>query len=113
MPVRAVGPPVDAVAAVVLTRLNPSRRGVFRASLRDSRKLIDCSCARSRATAQGFTYNFGRRIGALFPALVGFMGATMPLGAAIGLFAGIAHVAVIIAVALLPETRGKALQVYD
>lgn len=32
---------------------------------------------------------------------------------AIGPFAGIAYVVVIIAVALLPETRGKQLAVYD
>jgi len=69
--------------------------------------------SRVRGSGQGFAYNFGRGIGALFPALVGFMSATMPLGAAIGLFAGIAYVVVIIAVALLPETRGKQLAVYD
>lgn len=69
--------------------------------------------SRVRGSGQGFAYNFGRGIGALFPALVGFMSATMPLGAAIGLFAGIAYVVVIIAVALLPETRGKELAVYD
>ncbi len=51
--------------------------------------------------------------GALFPALVGFMSATTPLRAEIGLFAGIACVVVIIAVVLLPETRGKQLAVYD
>ncbi len=41
------------------------------------------------------------------------MSATMPPGTAIGLFAGIACVVVIIAVVLLPETRGKQLAVYD
>jgi hypothetical protein len=35
------------------------------------------------------------------------------LGAAIGLFAGIAYVVVISAVVLLPETRGKRLAFYD
>jgi hypothetical protein len=35
------------------------------------------------------------------------------LGAAIGLFAGIAYVVVIIAVALLPKTRGKQLAFCD
>ena len=69
--------------------------------------------SRVRGSGQGFAYNFGRGIGALFPALVGFMSATMPLGAAIGLFATIAYVVVIIAVSLLPETRGKVLAVYD
>lgn len=69
--------------------------------------------SRVRGSGQGFAYNFGRGIGALFPALVGFMSATMPLGAAIGIFAGGAYVVVIVAVALLPETRGKQLAIYD
>ncbi len=69
--------------------------------------------SRVRGSGQGFAYNFGRGIGALFPALVGYLSATMPLGRAIGLFAGSAYVVVVIAVALLPETRGKELAVYD
>lgn len=69
--------------------------------------------SRVRGSGQGFAYNFGRGIGALFPALVGYLSATMPLGTAIGIFAGSAYLVVIIAVAFLPETRGKALQVYD
>jgi sugar phosphate permease len=69
--------------------------------------------SRVRGSGQGFAYNFGRGIGALFPALVGYLSATMPLGQAIGIFTGAAYVVVIIAVALLPETRGKTLHVYD
>jgi len=69
--------------------------------------------SRVRGSGQGFAYNFGRGIGALFPALVGYMSATMPLGRAIGLFAGSAFFVVIVAVAMLPETRGKQLAVYD
>ena len=69
--------------------------------------------SRVRGSGQGFAYNFGRGIGALFPALVGYLSATMPLGTAIGLFAGSAFVVVILAVSLLPETRGKQLAVYD
>ena len=69
--------------------------------------------SRVRGSGQGFAYNFGRGIGALFPALVGYLSATMPLGQAIGIFAGSAYVVVITAVAFLPETRGKILQVYD
>ncbi|HWQ39980.1 MAG TPA: MFS transporter [Burkholderiales bacterium] len=69
--------------------------------------------SRCRGSGQGFCYNFGRGIGALFPALVGFLSAKLGLGAAIGLFAGAAYVLVILAVALLPETRGKTLAVYD
>jgi MFS family permease len=69
--------------------------------------------SRVRGSGQGFAYNFGRGIGALFPALVGFLSTSMPLGRAIGIFAGSAFVVVIIAVALLPETRGRQLAVYD
>jgi hypothetical protein len=64
---------------------------------------------RVRGVGQGFTYNVGRAFGALFPALVGFLSAKMPLGHAIGLFAGIAYSVMAVAAFLLPETRGKAL----
>src|SRR5258708_34546530 len=43
----------------------------------------------------------------------GYLSATMPLGTAIGMFAGSAFVVVILAVSLLPETRGKQLAIYD
>lgn len=69
--------------------------------------------SRVRGSGQGFAYNFGRGIGALFPALVGLLSASMPLGRAIGLFAGFAYVLVVVAVALLPETRGKQLTAVD
>jgi len=68
---------------------------------------------RLRGSGQGFSYNFGRGIGALFPALVGYLGARIPLGRAIALFAVSAYLIMIVAVALLPETRGKELQVYE
>jgi MFS family permease len=69
--------------------------------------------SRVRGSGQGFTYNFGRAVGASFPTLVGFMSARMALSTAIGLFAGVAFLLVIFAVSLLPETRGKHLAVYD
>ncbi|HVY06439.1 MAG TPA: MFS transporter [Burkholderiales bacterium] len=69
--------------------------------------------SRVRGSGQGFAYNFGRGVGALFPALVGVLSASMPLGRAIGLFAGSAYVLVVIAVAALPETRGRQLSAYD
>jgi len=68
---------------------------------------------RLRGSGQGFSYNFGRGIGALFPTLVGYLGARIPLGRAIALFAVSAYLIMILAVALLPETRGKQLQVYE
>jgi len=63
-----------------------------------------------RGVGQGFTYNVGRALGALFPALVGALSATMPLGRAIGVFAGVAYATMVVAALLLPETRGKQLQ---
>ena len=62
-----------------------------------------------RGTAQGFCYNAGRGIGALFPALVGFLAGRMGLGPAIVLFAFIAYGLMIIALLMLPETRGRSL----
>lgn len=64
---------------------------------------------RVRGVGQGFTYNVGRAAGALFPTLVGFLSARMPLGEAIGVFAGIAYVTMAVAAFLLPETKGKIL----
>ncbi len=69
--------------------------------------------SRVRGTGQGFAYNFGRGIGALFPTLVGYLSATMSLGKAIGMFAAAAYVLVIVATLLLPETKGRLLQAYD
>ncbi len=64
---------------------------------------------RVRGVGQGFAYNVGRATGALFPTLVGLLSAKMPLGEAIGLFAGLAYATMAIAAFLLPETRGKVL----
>jgi len=64
---------------------------------------------RVRGVGQGFTYNVGRALGAFFPALVGRLSETVPLGQAIGLFAGIAYLTMAIAAFLLPETKGKVL----
>jgi MFS family permease len=64
---------------------------------------------RVRGVGQGFAYNLGRATGALFPTLVGLLSTQMPLGEAIGLFAGIAYATMAIAAFLLPETRGKIL----
>jgi MFS family permease len=69
--------------------------------------------SRVRGSGQGFVYNFGRGLGAFSPPLVGYMSATIPLGQAIGIVTGVAFSVVIIAVTVLPETRGKQLAVYD
>jgi len=69
--------------------------------------------SRLRGSGQGFSYNFGRGIGALFPALVGFLSASVSLGKAIAIFAAGAYLVMILGTVLLPETRGKELHVYE
>jgi MFS family permease len=64
---------------------------------------------RLRGSGQGFSYSFGRAIGAIFPTLVGYLSATMPLSHAIAVFAASAYALMIFTVALLPETRGRGL----
>lgn len=66
-----------------------------------------------RSNGQGFSYNTGRGLGAIMPALVGFSGASMPLGSAIGIFAVLSYALVLIGTALLPETRGRELLTYE
>jgi len=46
---------------------------------------------------------------ALFPSVIGFLSASMPLGRAIGIFAASAYALLFCAAALLPETRGREL----
>jgi MFS family permease len=62
-----------------------------------------------RGSGMGFAYSFGRGVGALFPALVGFLSVRFSLGSAIGGFAGAAYLLVLATVIALPETRGRAL----
>ena len=64
---------------------------------------------RLRGSAQGFCYNFGRGMGALFPAFVGYLSSRIPLSDAIAIFAGSAYAVMVLATLALPETRGKAL----
>jgi hypothetical protein len=63
-----------------------------------------------RGTGVGFCYNFGRIASAGFPWLVGHMSASMPLSRAIGIDAALAYSLVIVAVWLLPETKGRILE---
>src|SRR5438270_13736199 len=64
---------------------------------------------RIRGSGQGFSYNFGRGVGALFPSVIGFLSASMPLGRAFGIFAAAAYALLFVAAILLPETRGREL----
>ncbi len=62
-----------------------------------------------RGVGQGFCYNVGRGIGAVFPALVGFLAARLGLPAAIAIFSFTGLMLMIIALLMLPETRGRSL----
>jgi fucose permease len=64
---------------------------------------------RVRGSGMGFAYNFGRAVGATFPALVGVLSADMPLATAIGLFTAAAYALVFLSICVLPETRGRVL----
>ena len=63
-----------------------------------------------RGTAQGFTGNAGRAIGAVMPTIVGVLSADIKLAAAMGLCACASYVIVVVAALLLPETRGRDLR---
>jgi MFS family permease len=66
-----------------------------------------------RGSGQGFAYNLGRGVGALFPALVGYFSAHMPLGKAIAIFSLTAYMLMVFSVLLLPETQGWELAEVD
>jgi MFS family permease len=66
-----------------------------------------------RGTGQGFCYNLGRGVGALFPALVGILSAKLPLGTAIGVYTAGAYGLAIDALLFLPETQGRRIAADD
>ncbi|HLZ58352.1 MAG TPA: MFS transporter [Ktedonosporobacter sp.] len=63
---------------------------------------------RARGAGQGFTYNFGRGVGALFPTIIGILSVSIGLGGAIG-FGALGYALCLLALIFLPETRGKQL----
>ncbi len=65
---------------------------------------------RVRGSGQGFCYNVGRAVGALFPFLIGALAKQYGLGTSIGLFAVAAYGVLIVAALTLPETRGRELE---
>ncbi|MFE9998530.1 MFS transporter [Streptomyces avermitilis] len=62
-----------------------------------------------RGTGQGFTYNTGRAVGAVFPTLVGFLADSWGVGGAL-VFGAIGYALAALALLGLPETRGKELR---
>jgi MFS family permease len=68
--------------------------------------------SRVRGVGVGLANNLGRGVAAFFPALVGVLSATFGLATAISI-GTLGYLLIIIAVALLPETRGKEVHVLD
>jgi MFS family permease len=62
-----------------------------------------------RGSGQGFSYNSGRALSALFPALIGAWSAHASLGVGIGAMTAAGYGMVIAAAWALPETRGREL----
>jgi MFS family permease len=65
--------------------------------------------ARVRGSGQGFCYNFGRGMGAIFPAIVGLTSTTYSLSLAMGVMALFAYALACIVIIILPETRGSII----
>ena len=61
-----------------------------------------------RGAGQGFCYNVGRGLGAVFPVMVGFLAHRFGLGPAIAGFGVIGYAVMIVALLMLPETRGRS-----
>lgn len=61
-----------------------------------------------RGSGQGFTYNTGRAVGAVFPTTVGFLADSWGVGGAL-VFGAIGYGIAALALLGLPETRGKEL----
>ncbi|WP_340383308.1 MFS transporter [Streptomyces sp. SS7] len=62
-----------------------------------------------RGTGQGFTYNTGRAVGAVFPTTVGYLADSWGVGGAL-VFGAIGYGIAALALLGLPETRGKELE---
>ncbi|MFE7646695.1 MFS transporter [Streptomyces phaeoluteigriseus] len=62
-----------------------------------------------RGTGQGFTYNTGRAVGAVFPTTVGFLADSWGVGGAL-VFGAIGYGIAALALLGLPETRGRELE---
>ncbi|MER8046194.1 MFS transporter [Streptomyces sp. NPDC094032] len=61
-----------------------------------------------RGTGQGFTYNTGRAVGAVFPAMVGFLAESWGVGGAL-VFGAVGYGLAVLALLGLPETKGREL----
>src|SRR5437868_2107508 len=66
----------------------------------------------ARGAGPGFIYNFGRAVGAFFPAIVGFLSVSIGLAGAVA-FGALAYGLCLLALIFLPETKGKAFVALD
>jgi MFS family permease len=67
---------------------------------------------RLRGTGEGFCYNVGRGLGALFPGVIGFLAHAIGLGGAVA-FGVFGYVLAMAALTLLPETHGRELSALE
>jgi MFS family permease len=67
---------------------------------------------RARATGEGFCYNVGRGIGALFPGIIGFLATAIGLGGAVA-FGVFGYVLALCALLALPETHGREINALE
>ncbi|SDC74446.1 MFS transporter [Actinokineospora iranica] len=64
--------------------------------------------SRARGAGPGFTYNFGRAVGAFFPTVIGFVALRYGIGGAMG-FGALAYGVTFVSLFGLPETRDREL----
>ncbi|HET9142049.1 MFS transporter [Actinophytocola sp.] len=64
--------------------------------------------SRARGAGQGFTYNFGRAVGAFFPTVIGLLAGSYGIGGAMA-FGALAYALAFVALFWLPETRATEL----
>ncbi|PPK65917.1 MFS transporter [Actinokineospora auranticolor] len=64
--------------------------------------------SRARGAGPGFTYNFGRAVGAFFPAAIGFLAVEYGIGGAMA-FGALAYALAFVSLFWLPETRDREL----
>ena len=67
---------------------------------------------RARGTGEGFCYNVGRGLGALFPGIIGFLATAIGLGGAVA-FGVFGYVLAIVALTFLPETHGREIRALE
>jgi MFS family permease len=63
---------------------------------------------RARGAGQGFTYNFGRAVGAFFPTVIGYLSTHYGVGGAMS-FGALAYALAFVSLFWLPETQGQEL----